>query len=243
MNDKQKIVPYIILTVLYIILILPIMALSILLIGKADVVFVIFFGFINTIFFSRYYKGDLFLSFLLGFTVSGFSLCFLYFLWFLGFLLSFESAFPTIFFLIISIVLCIVLTKNYLKIKSQKNIHLIILPLTLIFLICSFKLKDTYPTKFENENLTFAQIKIIDKQKKPRFGDTIEVRIHRQPLFGIRGSHEIYKATTNKKGIAKIQFSKSNNYTLYISSNEDKFDSFEISSMDLKTKKVFVIEE
>lgn len=241
MNEKQKIVPYIILTVLYIILILPIIALSILLIGKADVVFVIFFGFINTIFFSRYYKRDLFLSFLLGFTVSAFSLCFLYFLWFLG--LSSKSIFPTIFFIIVSLFLCFLLVKNSFEIKSKKNIHLIVLPLTITFLVCSFNLKESYPTKFENENLTFVQIKIIDKQKKPRFGDTIEVRIHRQPLFGIRGSHEIYKTTTDKYGSAKIQFSKSNNYTLYISSNEDKFDSFEISSMDLKTKKVFVIEE
>lgn len=243
MNEKQKITPYIILTVLYIIVILPIMALTILLIGKADVVFVIFFGFVNTIFFSRYYKTDIFLSFLFGFFVSSFTLFFIYLLWFLGLSFRSRSLFPTIFFVIISIILCIVLTKNHLKIKRQKNIHLIILPLTLILLICSLNLKDTYPTKFENENLTFAQIKIIDKQKKPRFGDTIEVRIHRQPLFGIRGSHEIYETTTNKKGIAKIQFSKSNNYTLFISGGENNFNSVEISSKDLKTKKVFVIEE
>ena len=228
-------------TFLYIILILPIIVLTVLLIGKADLVLLFFFGSINTIFLSRYYKKDVFLSFLLGFFISSFALFFIYLLWFLG--LSSKSIFPTIFFVIISIVLCVVLTKNYLKIQSQKNIHLIILPLTITFLVCSFNLKESYPSKFENENLKFAQIKIIDKQKKPRFRDTIEVRIHRQPLFGIRESHEIYKTTTDKNGIAKILFSKTNNYTLYITGKEKKFNSFEISSKDLKTKKVFVIEE
>jgi len=241
MNENQKIVPYIILTVLYIIIILPIIYLTILLIGKADLVLVFFFGFVNTIFLSRYYKRDAFLSFLLGFLVSSFALFFIYLMWFLG--LSSKSIFPTIFFIIVSLVLCFLLVKNSFKIKSQENIYLITLPLTLIFLVCSFNLKESYPTKFENENLTFAQIKIIDKQKKPKFRDTIEVRIHRQPLFGIRESHEIYKTTTNEKGIAKIKFSKSNNYTLYITGGEKNFDSFEISSKDLKTKKIFVIEE
>lgn len=80
-------------------------------------------------------------------------------------------------------------------------------------------------------------------KKKPRIGDTIEVRIWRQPLFGIRGSHEIYKTTTNENGIAKIQFSTSNNYHLTITTTESKLDSFDINSQDLKTKKMFVIEE
>jgi hypothetical protein len=241
MRKNRKITPYIVLILLYIISILPIIYLTILLVGKADTVLVFCFGSVNTIFLMRYYKGNLFLSFLLGFFVSSFTLCFIYVLWFLG--LSSKSLLPTIFFIIASVILCIVLAENHLKITSTRNIHFFILLPTIVFLVGSINLKESYPTKFENKNLTYAQIKIVDKQKKPRIGDTIEVRIWRQPLFGIRGSHEIYKTTTNENGIAKIQFSTSNNYHLTITTTESKLDSFDINSQDLKTKKMFVIEE
>lgn len=241
MRKKRKILPHIVLILFYIISILPIIYLTILLVGKADIVLVFCFGIVNTIYFMRYYKGDVFLSFLLGFFVSSFTLCFIYVLWFLG--LSSKSLLPTIFFIIVSVLLCIVLTENHLKLKNQKNIHFIILLPAVVFLVCSINLKESYPTKFENKNLTYAQIKIVNKQKKPKFGDTIEVRIYRQPLFGIKGSHEIFKTTTNENGIAKIQFSKSNNYHLIITSKENKLDFLDINSSDLKAKKMFVIEE
>jgi hypothetical protein len=226
---------------LYIISILPLIAITVLLVGKADTVMVFCFGVVNTFFLMRYYKGNVFLSFLLGFFVSSFTLCFIYVLWFLG--LYSKSLLPTIFFIIVSVLLCIVLSENHLKITSQKNIHFFILLPTIVFLVCSFNLKETYPTKFENINLTYAQIKIVDKQKNPKFGDTIEVYIDRQPLFGIRESHKIYKTTTNENGIANIQFSMLNNYKLFITNKENDFDSFDITAQDLKTKKMFVIEE
>lgn len=241
MRKIRKIVPYIVLLLLYIILILPIIYTTVLLVGKADTVLVFCFGVVNAIFLRRYYKGNEFLSFIFGFFISSFTLCFIYVLWFLG--LYSRSLLPTIFFVIVSIILCIALAENHLKITNQKNIHFFILLPTIVFLVGSINLKETYPTKFENMNLTYAQIKIVDKQKRPRFGDTIEVRIFRQPLFGIRGSHEIYKTTTNENGIAKIQFSKSNNYQLFIITKENKLDFFDINSTDLKTKKMFVIEE
>lgn len=90
-----------------------------------------------------------------------------------------------------------------MKIKNQKYKYLLYSLSTLIFFIYSFTLNETYPIKLENKNLTFAQVKIIDKQKKPKFGDIIEVIIFRQPLFGVRESHKIYKTTTDKNGIAK----------------------------------------
>ena len=241
MKENQKITPYIVLTLLYIISILPIIYLTVLLVGKADNVLVVFYGIINTIFLIRYYRRNFLLSLLLGFLIPSFTLCLIYFLWFLG--ISSKSLFPTIFFIILSICLCICLTKNYSKIESKKNINLILLLPTLIIFICSLNLKETYPTKIENENLTYAEIKIVDKQKKPKFGDSIEVRIVRQPLFGIRESHEIYKITTNENGIAKIQFSKSNNYHLIISSKENKLNFLDINSEELMKKKTFVIEE
>jgi hypothetical protein len=241
MKENQKITPYVVLTLFYIISILPILYITILEVGKADNVLVIFFGIINTIFLLRYYKRNFLLSLLLGFLIPSLTLCLIYFLWFLG--ISSKSLFPTIFFIIMSVCLCIFLTKNHSKIESKKNLNLILLLPTLIIFICSLNLKETYPTKTENENLTYAEIKIVDKQKKPKFGDTIEVRIVRQPLFGIRESHEIYKTTTNENGIAKIQFSKSNNYHLIISSKENKLNFLDINSEELMKKKTFVIEE
>jgi hypothetical protein len=135
------------------------------------------------------------------------------------------------------------LTKNYSKIESKKNINLILLLPTIIILTCSLNLKETYPNENENENLTYAEIKIVDKLKKPKIGDEIEVRIYRQPLFGLRESHEIYKTRTNENGTAKIQFSRSNNYHLIITSKENKLDFLDITSEELMKKNVFVIEE
>jgi len=241
MRKIRKILPHLVLILLYIILILPIIYTTILLVGKADIVLVFCFGFVNTIFLMKYYKRNVFLSFLLGFFVSSFTLSLIYVLWSLG--LYSKSLLPTIFFIIVSVILCIVLAENHLKINNQKNIHFFILLPTIVFLVGSINLKETYPTKFENRNLTYAQIKIVNKQKKPRFGDTIEVRIYRQPLFGLRESHKIYKITTNKNGIAKIQFSTSNNYHLTITTTENKLDFLDINSSDLKNKKMFVIEE
>ena len=245
MKENQKITPYVVLTLFYIISILPILYITILEVGKADNVLVIFFGIINTIFLLKYYKRNFLLSLLLGFLIPSLTLCLIYFIWFLG--IYSKSLFPTILFVIVSICLCILLTKNYSKIESKKNINLILLLPTIIILTCSLNLKETYPTENENENenenLTYAEIKIVDKQKKPKFGDTIEVRIVRQPLFGIRESHEIYKTTTNENGIAKIQFSKSNNYHLIISSKENKLNFLDINSEELMKKKTFVIEE
>ena len=163
MRKNRKITPYIVLILLYIILILPIIYLTILLVGKADTVLVFCFGSVNTIFLMRYYKGNVFLSFLLGFFVSSFTLCFIYVLWFLG--LSSKSLLPTIFFIIASVILCIVLAENHLKITNTRNIHFFILLPTIVFLVGSINLKESYPTKFENKNLTYAQIKIVDKQK------------------------------------------------------------------------------
>ena len=241
MKENQIFTPYLVLTILYIISILPILYLTILLVGKADNVLVIFFGIINTIFLMRYYKKNILLSLLLGFFIPSFTLCIIYLLWFLG--ITPKSLFPTILFVIISICLCIFLTKKYSKIESKKNINLISLLATIIILICSLNLKDTYPTRTENENLTYAEIKIVGKQKKPEIGDEIEVRIYRQPLFGLRESHEIYKTTTNDNGTAKIQFSKSNNYHLIITSKEKKLDFLDINSEELMSKKTFVIEK
>ena len=241
MKENQKNTPYVVLTLLYIISILPILYLTILLIGKADNVLVICFGIINTIFFIRYYKRNILLSLLIGFFIPSLTLCLIYLLWFLG--ISSKSLFPTILFVIVSICLCILLTKNYSKIESKKNINLILLLPTIIILTCSLNLKETYPTENENENLTYAEIKIVDKSKKPKIGDEIEVRIYRQPLFGLRESHEIYKTRTNENGTAKIQFSRSNNYHLIITSKENKLDFLDITSEELMKKNLFVIEE
>jgi hypothetical protein len=241
MKKYQEITPYVVLTLIYLISILPILYLSILLVGKADNVLVICFGIINTIFLIRYYKRNILLSILLGFFVPSFTLCLIYLFCFLG--ISSKSLFPTIFFIIMSICLCILLTKNHSKIESKKNINLILLIPILIILIFSSNLKETFPTETENKNLTYAKIIIIDKQKKPKIGVKIEVRIYRQPLFGLRESHEIYKTITNENGTAKIQFSKSNNYHLIITSKENKLDFLDINSEELMKKKIFVIEE
>lgn len=241
MKENQKSTPYLVLTLLYIISIFPIIYLTILLLGKADNVLVIFYGILNTIFLIRYYKRNVLLSLLLGFLIPSFTLCIIYLLWFLG-ILS-KSLFPTILFVISSVGLCFFLTKNYSKIESKKNITFILLLPTLFILICSLNLKEAYPSKTEKDNLTYAEIKIVDKQKMPKGGNEIEVRIYRQPLFGLRESHEILNTMTNENGTAKIQLSKTNNYNLIITDKENKLIFFDINSEDLMKKNTFEIDE
>ena len=241
MKENQKSTPYLVLILLYIILIFPIIYLTILLLGKADNVLVIFYGILNTIFLMRYYKRNVLLSLLLGFLIPSFTLCIIYLLWFLG-ILS-KSLFPTILFIISSVGLCFFLTKNHSKIESKKNITLILLLPTLFILICSLNLKEAYPSKTEKDNLTYAEIKIVDKHNLPKGGNEIEVRIYRQPLFGLRESHEILNTMTNENGTAKIQLSKTNNYHLIITDKENKLNFFDINSEDLMKKNTFVIDE
>ena len=241
MIENQEFTPYLVLTLLYIISILPILYLTILLLGKADNVLVICFGILNTIFLMRYYKRNILLSLSLGFLIPSFTLCLIYLLWFLG--ISSKSLFPKVFFIIASISLCFFLTKNHTKIENRKNITLILLFPTLLILICSLKLKETYPTKKEKENLTYAEIKIVDKLKMPKSGNEVKVRIYRQPLFGLRESHEILNLITNENGTAKIQLSKTNNYHLIITDKENKLNFFDINTADLMKKNKFVIEE
>lgn len=241
MKDKQKFIPYLVLLILYIISIIPIQYLTILLIGKADNVLVISYGIFNTFFLMKYFKGSVFLSLLLGLLVSSFTLCVIYLLWFQG--LFSKSFNPTFLFIILLLGFCTFLTKIHSKIESIKNINFLLLLPTIIILIFSLNLKESYPTENENENLIYAEIKIVDKQKKPKKGDKIEVSIYRQPLFGLRESHEIYNTITNENGIAKIQFSKTNNYGLTIINKENKLNFFDIDSEDFIKKKTFLIEE
>ncbi len=241
MKDKQKITPYLVLVILYIISIIPIQYLTILLIGKADNVLVILYGIFNSFFLMKYFKGSVFLSLLLGLLVSSVTLCVIYLLWFQG--LFSKSFNPTFLFIILLLGFCTFLTKINSKIESIKYITLILLLPTLFILSYSLNLNDTYPTKTEKEKLTYAEIKIVDKQKMPKSGNEIEVRIYRQPLFGLRESHEIFKTITNENGSSKIQLSKTNNYSLTITDKENKLIFFDIYSADLVKKNIFVIEE
>ena len=241
MIENKKLIPYFILTILYLIAIIPLMAFSWLFIGNANNSLIIFFGTINSIFLLRYYKKKFLLSLLLGFLISSLTICLIYLLWF--FVIYSKSLYPTYLFIIISICLCVFLSKNHSKIENRKNINLILLLPTLMILLLSINLKETYPTETENENLIYSEIKIVDKQKKPKCGDTIEVRIVRQPLFSQRRFHRIYKTTTNEKGIAKIQFSKSKNYELTVITKENKLNFIDITAEELTKKKTFIIEE
>lgn len=178
------------------------------------------------------------LSLLFRFLIPSLTLCIIYFLWFLG--ISIKPLFSSILFVSVSICLCILLSKNYSKIENKKNLNLILLLSTIIILTFSLNLKEIYPNK--NKNIRYAEIKIVDRLKKPKIGYEIEVRIYRQPLFGLRESREIYKTKTNENGTAKIQFSRSNNYHLIITSKVNKLDLLDINSEELM-KNVFIIEE
>lgn len=238
MSINKKILSYIILLALYIIIMQPILYLSILLIGKADIIIVICFGIINTLYFNKFFKNNTLLNLFLGFFISSFSICFTYLIWFLRIFL--DPFFGAFFFIIISFLLLIIISKIWLILKKY-NFLVIMIP-TLVLIILSFKLKEVYPTKFENENLTTVQIQIVDKQKKSNFQYIIKARIDKQPLFGMKESHEIFKIKTDENGFAKMQFSKSKNYTLFITDKDNKFTFFDITAKDLKHKKTFIIE-
>ncbi len=240
MSLKQKIVFIIILITVHFIVILPIIALSMLLIGKADISIVIVFGVINVLFARKIFKSYPFLIIPIGFLISSASLSSAYLIAYVFERYS-DANFGFVSYIIVSVLLWIVTIQNNWEIKNQRKVFLIISVLALFFLTVSFGLKEIYPSKVENENLVSTEIKVVDKQKMPISGSSIEVRIHIQPLFGIREIHKIYTATTNDKGIARIELSKSRNYTLYIDTKEDKSIDFEINSTDLKNKKSFII--
>jgi hypothetical protein len=242
MSLKQKIVFIIILIIVHLIVLFPIIALSMLLIGKADIPIVIVFGVINTLFARKIFKSYLFFIIPIGFLISSASLCSAYLIAYVFERYS-GANFGFVSYVIVSTLLWIVAIQNNWEIRNQRKVFLIISILTLFFLTASFGLKEIYPSKVEKKNLVSTEIKIVDKQKIPIAGSKIEVRIHIQPLFGIRGTHKIDTAKTDEYGIARIELSKSRNYTLYIDVKEDKSIDFEINSKDLKNKKSFIIED
>lgn len=133
--------------------------------------------------------------------------------------------------------------RKYLKFGLLILIYLIFVIPTLIFIIFSFKIKEFYRPRSENENLKKIEIKVLDEDGLPKFGDSIEVRIKRYPIFGMRESHEINKTLTDKNGIAEIVLSKNHNYVLFISPKDKLFTSFEIDSTDVRLKNKFSITE
>ncbi|WP_281227337.1 hypothetical protein [Flavobacterium aquiphilum] len=240
MTLKQKLYFFLILITVYLIIILPVTYTSILVFGWADIPIVIIYGIINTLFAVKNFKGRLFLSIILGFFISSSSLCFVYLPWYLGFYRN--VGFGVLIYFISSILIWIVLIQNSRIIVRIKNLYLIVFIPTLFFLIVSFFLKEIYPTQFENENLTQIQITVLDKYKIPEPESSIEIRIDRQPLFSLKGSHKILETITDRKGSIKVKLSKSNNYKLYINTKKGELIFFDIDSTDLKKKNLFFVE-
>ena len=239
MRNKKKYLKFGLLILINLIFVFPTSAL-ILLQGYGDINFVIVYGIINSLFLIFALKINTISSLILGFLNSSLSLLFCYLI---DFIKPFYDAKGILIFLIVSIIITFIIGHLNLSKFNPKKMNLIFILPTLLLLIFSFKIKEFYRPKSENENLKKIEIKVLDENRIPKFGDSIEVRITRYPIFGMRESHEINRTLTNQNGIAEIILSKNHNYVLFISPKDKLFTSFEIDSTAVRLKNKFTITE
>jgi hypothetical protein len=239
-NNTQTRNLFLILFVVYFITIIPVLSLTILLIGKADLTLVIFYGIINAIFVKYIFKNNFFFNILLGFFISSVSLCLVYLFVFIlkNFELIAKINIGIHLFFFFSFLFFIFIIINLEKLKHQEIILLFCSFTSLFFVPFSSQLKELNPYKTHQNNLILVNLKLIDKYQKPKVSATIEVRLLVYPLFGLRETHDIEKIITDKNGNAKIELSKVNDYELTINAN----NYFEINAKDLKTKESFIID-
>ena len=240
MQYKRIYLKFGLLILIYFILVIPTSVL-ILFQGSGDINFVIVYGIANFLFLIFALKINTTLSLILGFINSSLSILLTYLI---NYIKPFFEAEGILIFILLSIIITFIITKLNLSEINLKKLSIILTLPTLFLIIFSFKIKEFYRPKSENEKLKKMEIKVLDENGKPKSGDSIEVRIKRYPIFGMRESHEIDKTLTGKNGTAEIVLSQNHNYVLFIFPKDKLFTSFEIDSTDIRLKNKFsIIEE
>jgi hypothetical protein len=198
----------------------------------ADFHLTIAFGLINTLFSYLFFKTPLLKSILIGFLISATGLLCSYVILILALSLNLPDDFLGVALLsnaITQTLLWKVMEKLLKKPKTPSILKLTIA--TAITLFISLNLWDYW--NFENyykvHHKVSLHIKIIDTETgEPIVGDTIELRVHRQPLYGMMMFPTFSKNVTDQNGIIPLDLFKGNTYEGYIYKKDSGISDFNI---------------
>lgn len=205
--------------------------------GAADFALVIIFGVINTFIAKFYFKIDLLKSIFTGFLISSLGLVVSYLLWMPISNLTFSDdliisgfisngIFQTFSWLLV----------NKFIVKKSRIIAILIFLFMGLGIFASFSLYDYW--KFEkyynwNEKKRIS-IKVSDSITKGLIiGDSIQLTVERQPLYGLMTGSLIKKTITDENGISQFEVYLGNRHLGRIWRNDNLGDYFEISKDDL----------
>lgn len=207
---------------------------------NGDQVFLIIFGIANALFLKFRLKINLLTSFILGFLNVATSVYITYFIMYFSSLSDVGKFLP---YLLITLIISLVYIKiNWQKFNLKKFNSILIVPV-LILSWSAYQIKKYYQPKSEKENLTQVEINVLDSANSLNPKDSIEIRIRRNPLFGLRETRKISEKALNKNGKCTFNLSKNHDYQINVSFSDNSYSFEEITSRDLKTQNKFTIKK
>lgn len=237
MNLKHQILSFVLIIIVNILTILPASAL-LLFAENGDQVFVIMFGVVNAVFLRFRLKINLYTSFILGFLNVAICVYLMYLWMYFNYLSEVGKFLPYL-------LLTVFISWIYIKVRWEKfniiKLNLILFLPVLFLTWSAYHIKNYYQPKTEREDLTQVEFKIQNSDKNPKQRESIEIRVSRNPLFGLPETKKVYSKAVDRNGACKFILSKNHNYRINVSYPNDEYDSEEITSKDLKLNNKFII--
>jgi hypothetical protein len=198
----------------------------------ADFHLTIAFGLINTLFSYLFFKTPLLKSILIGFLISATGLLCSYVVLILALSLNLPDDFLVVALLsnaITQTVLWKVMGQSLKKPITPGLLKLTIA--TAITLFISLNLWDywTFEDYYKFSQKVSLNIQVIDSETgQPMVSDSIELRVQRQPLYGLMIFPKFSTKKTDQDGITSIKVFKGNTYEGYIYRKDNRDDYFKI---------------
>lgn len=203
---------------------------------NGDQVFVLLMGTANALFLKFRVKLNIYTAFIFGFFNTALSISLVYLLMYFN--MDTGKAIP--YFLCTLGISWVYLQTNWEKFNLKKINAIMALPV-IVMTWSSFQIKKYYQPKTEKENLTTVEFTIQNTAQKTCKGDSIEVRIQRNPFFGLKETHSIAKKALDKNGKCAFILSKNHDYKIAVAFSDNGYSFEEITSQDLKSKNKFTI--
>lgn len=237
MNLKNQLLSVVFILIINILSIFP-TTILLFLAENGDQAFLTVFGIANVLFLKFRLKINLLTSFILGFLNVAISIYVTYLIMYFSSLSDGGKLLP---YLLITLSISWIYIKTKWERFNLKKFNLILILPVLILSWSSYQIKRYYQPKTEKENLTQVEFKIPASNKNPKQSDSVEVRIRRNPLFGLRETKRVDKKAVDKNGVCKFILSKNHDYQINVNYSDDKYDFEEITSRDLKIDNKFII--
>lgn len=239
MSLKHQLISLFIILIINIVSLFPATGL-ILLAENGDQACLIIFGIANALFLRFRLKINIYTSFILGFLNVALSI-------YLSYVIKYFHNLSSVGMFLLYLLTTLAVSWSCIKTKWEKfnlkKFNLILLIPVLILSWSSYQIKKYYRPKTEKINLTTVEFQVLDSTKNFSQNDSIEVRIKRNPLFGLRETYRIGINPLDKNGKCTFNLSKNHDYQVNVEFSDGSYSFEEITSTDLKVKNKFTIKK